>query len=209
MAKIAAAILTAASALTAADKDGSITNTSTADLLAFYNAHVERFGTAPANVQVAEFKDRQTTLIRAVKLAEAILAAADAPPAAKPKADPVTAEERSANIAATWADPAVRAARAARHPVIVAGVPYASVAKAFTALGLPMNKHVAFRAKLAAAGEGDFEHDGKVHSFTVGAPPAEAKTSAGQQAAHLAQDAAAAAPAKKVAAKKVAAKKAA
>lgn len=54
--------------------------------------------------------------------------------------------------AESWADPAVRAARAARHQVRVDGVLYSSVAHAFEQLGLPMSKHIAFRGQLKAAG---------------------------------------------------------
>lgn len=57
--------------------------------------------------------------------------------------------------AESWADPAVRAARATRHAVRVDGVLYRSVAHAFEQLGLPMSKHIAFRGQLKAAGKLD------------------------------------------------------
>lgn len=59
---------------------------------------------------------------------------------------------RAAKIAASWADPAVRAARVQRSAVTVDGTQHRSVCAAFEALGLPMSKHIAFRAELKAAG---------------------------------------------------------
>lgn len=51
-------------------------------------------------------------------------------------------------------------ARRVKNHVRVAGVEYRSVAAAFEALGLPMNKHIKFRAKLKASGAETFDgHD--------------------------------------------------
>lgn len=65
-------------------------------------------------------------------------------------------------------------ARAVRAPptntksrVMVDGVEYASVFKAFEALGLPVPKHGKFRKDLKIAGALPFEHDGKTHKFTT------------------------------------------
>ena len=76
-----------------------------------------------------------------------------------PKASP----GRAAAIAASWANPEVAAARAARATVTVTGpltsfflpdggATYSSVAAAFRALQLPMGKHIKFRGELKAAG---------------------------------------------------------
>lgn len=156
MAKVSKSILASAAALIAANQDASIVNTSTADLLAFYNSHVERFGGEGA-AQVTKFKDRQTTMLRAVTLAEKIVAAPDAAPAGKAAKPPVTADERSAAIASTWSDPEVRARRAARHPVSVGGVVHKSVMKAFTALGLDPKGHLKVRADIVSKGQAEFE----------------------------------------------------
>lgn len=64
---------------------------------------------------------------------------------------------RAAKIAASWADAAVASARKARHSVTFTtddsgARTYRSVCAAFEALGLPMGKHIAFRAELKAAG---------------------------------------------------------
>lgn len=67
---------------------------------------------------------------------------------------PAKTAARSAAVAATWQDPAVKAARAIRHAVIVKGVQHRSVGEAFKALSLPMNRHVVFRQKLKASDTG-------------------------------------------------------
>lgn len=61
---------------------------------------------------------------------------------------------RAATTAAQWLNPATAAARKARRGVEVDGVIYASVPKAFVALGLPIKKCAAFRVKLKAAPDG-------------------------------------------------------
>ena len=71
-----------------------------------------------------------------------------------PKASPT----RSAGIAASWANPEVAAARAARSTVTVKGgglkapQEYASLRAAFAALHLPLGQHIKFRGQLKAAG---------------------------------------------------------
>ena len=68
-------------------------------------------------------------------------------------------------IAKSWTDPTVAAARAERHHVVVGGVEYRSVAHAFTELALPMEKHIAFRGQLKAAGKLAFQ--GKVFKLVA------------------------------------------
>lgn len=69
-----------------------------------------------------------------------------------------TPETRGAADArkASWKVPEVRAARSTRHGVVVDGVEYRSVAKAFLALGLPYEKHIKFRGELKKAGHAEF-----------------------------------------------------
>lgn len=56
--------------------------------------------------------------------------------------------DSSESIKASWKDPEIKAKRSQRSAVQVDGDQYPSVAKAFKALGLPMNEHVKFRMKL-------------------------------------------------------------
>lgn len=65
-------------------------------------------------------------------------------------------ETRATKIAATWADPAVRAARTTRNAVKVGRTTYRSVREAFRVLGLPDSQHIRFRAELKAAGRATF-----------------------------------------------------
>jgi hypothetical protein len=61
------------------------------------------------------------------------------------------AANQGAAVAASWAKPGVREARALRHAVLVAGRgQFDSVAKAFAALNLPSNKIIRTRAALVA-----------------------------------------------------------
>lgn len=62
----------------------------------------------------------------------------------------------SAAIAKSWADPAVKAARSARHAVVVAGSRYSSVRAAFAALGLELRAHTRVRSELVANGAAEF-----------------------------------------------------
>lgn len=149
MAKIAKTILVAAQAMLAAKAANSVGNIAGADLIEFYNAHAERFGKQP----VKKFKDRPSSEARVLELAQIIVDAANAPPAEKPAADPAGT---SAAIAASWADPSVRAARTARHAVTSGGVAYPSVRKAMEALGLDGARSGAVRAKLVKAGVAEF-----------------------------------------------------
>ena len=75
----------------------------------------------------------------------------------KPIRRNASAGARAFGGAESWADPAVRAARVARHAVRFTGQrqgarEFRSVAHAFEQLGLPMSRHIAFRVQLKAAG---------------------------------------------------------
>lgn len=56
-------------------------------------------------------------------------------------------------IAESWKDESVYAARVTRNNVKVDGVVYTSVREAFVKLGLPMGTHIKFRMNLKAAGK--------------------------------------------------------
>lgn len=151
MPRIAQSILSAAAAILAARNDNSLGNMPNADLLAFHQAHAERFGATP----VKRFSSREVGEARCIDLAEAIQAAASAPKA-EPKAE-VSNHQLSSAIKNSWADPAVRAARAARHPVKVNGIAYRSVSDAWRQLGIPeFQKHAAIRAKVVEEGSAEF-----------------------------------------------------
>ncbi len=64
---------------------------------------------------------------------------------------------RAASAAASWADPDVRTARTTRNGCRVGRQDYPSVRAAFEALGLPLAKHIRFRAELKAKGRATFE----------------------------------------------------
>lgn len=69
--------------------------------------------------------------------------------------------DRSAAIAASWADKKVAAARATRHGVRVTDPRggqgnYKSVREAFMVLALPIGQHIKFRGALKAAGKAEF-----------------------------------------------------
>lgn len=86
------------------------------------------------------------------------------------RAEKRAAADRSAAIAATWTDKNIRARRTERTAVKVGGETYASVGKAFEALGLPTTQMVRFRVllKASASGRATFEaENGAKHKFTV------------------------------------------
>lgn len=64
---------------------------------------------------------------------------------------------RAASISRSWTNPKVAAARAQRNGVLVKGCKYRSVRAAFEELGLPLEKHIAFRGLLKAAGRATFD----------------------------------------------------
>jgi hypothetical protein len=68
------------------------------------------------------------------------------------------AADRSAAIALSWSDKEVAAARSLKQRVVVAGKgEFRSVKEAFESLGLPLNKHIKFRAELKAEGSKTFD----------------------------------------------------
>jgi hypothetical protein len=81
---------------------------------------------------------------------------------AKFRGDAAQSATRSAAIAASWDDPAVAAARAARHGVTIHDKngkllgTWKSLRAAFVALGLPLAPHIRVRGQLVAAGSIQF-----------------------------------------------------
>lgn len=81
----------------------------------------------------------------------------------------------SAGVAASWADPAVKAARTTRNGVTVTlddedgteVFEYKSTRTAFEAHDLPDGKHIRFRMKLKASKAEMFEHEGKKYFFKI------------------------------------------
>ena len=81
----------------------------------------------------------------------------------------------SAGVAASWADPAVKAARTTRNGVTVTldaedgteVFEYKSTRAAFEAHDLPDGKHIRFRMKLKASKAEMFEHEGKKYFFKI------------------------------------------
>lgn len=118
----------------------------TAELVAFYNAHCAAAGAKP----VAKFADRKTAERRVAELIAKLPKSVDSEAASKKKrsvANPGAAKQ----IAASWRDPEVAAARITRNGVRVDGVQYDSVRAAFVELGLPLGTHIKFRMALKAA----------------------------------------------------------
>lgn len=76
---------------------------------------------------------------------------------------PAPSADRSAAVAATWDDPAVKASRSERSHVSVGKQTFRSVRDAFVHLGLPLEKHIKFRGLLKAAGTLQFGD----HTFTI------------------------------------------
>jgi hypothetical protein len=100
---------------------------------------------AIAKIREAKMKKAATEKAAAIVTPEKATKATKAPKA--------THETLSESVAATWLDPAVRAARSERNGVKVDGVQFLSVGEAFRKLGLPMGVHISFRGKLKAAGK--------------------------------------------------------
>lgn len=174
--------------------DTLITLAKTAELVAFYNANAVKTVTKFADRATAEKRVAQmiTDMVAAAQFCpmcdtlfnyghDITYAGAEGtkagenyfhhhcgktfrPDGSVPKASAPASADRSAAISATWADPEVAAARAARHKVFVEGRgEYRSVKAAFIALGLPVSKHIPFRMKLKASGQALFDR----HSFVV------------------------------------------
>src|SRR5271165_4945220 len=152
------------------------------ELCAFWNAHHEHIKFYQIDNR-DQFEDWCIELIS--EIAEGKFGAGhveDAAPLAKAPYAPTTKENvadrtfevkprtsNAAGIAASWLNPEVAAARLTRNgtEVTVDGVTseYKSVAEAFRALTLPVEKHIRFRMRLKASGTDIFEHDGKQYHF--------------------------------------------
>lgn len=128
-----------------------ITTATTAELVAFWNAHAEK--------PVKRFADRKTAERRVAALIETL-----APKVSKKAAK---APNRSAAIAASWRDPRTAQLRAQRHAVRVNGGWFRSVPQAFRELQLPMGKHITFRGQLREAGQLTFTHEGRDFVFEL------------------------------------------
>jgi hypothetical protein len=60
------------------------------------------------------------------------------------------------NTAESWKDPAIAEARLRRHPVMVNGVKYESIRKAFIALGLDPGRSSTVRKRMVREGAAEF-----------------------------------------------------
>lgn len=77
-------------------------------------------------------------------------------------------EKISKGVTETWQDDAIRTSRRQRHVVEVAGYGlYPSTFKAFTALDLPINKHIGFRKQLKVEKILAFKHEEKEYTFQI------------------------------------------
>ena len=163
----------------------NVTTAPMSELIAFYNAHNE--------VAVKRFADRKTAERRVTAMLDSLAPTllnelnADAAEmglvdrAALPKvivlAPAPVAERRHANrsaaIAATWANPEVAAKRQERTAVRVMKKDgkseewFKSTAAAFRALRLPLQGHIKFRMALKAAGQLEFTNGKDVWLFTT------------------------------------------
>lgn len=93
--------------------------------------------------------------------------------------EPEPARERgeasnAAGVAASWADPAVKAARTTRNGVTVSlnengadAQEFKSTRAAFEHFNLPDGKHIRFRMKLKASKSEVFEHEGTKYFFKI------------------------------------------
>lgn len=106
---------------------------------------------------VKKFADRATAEKRVAAALQALakLAPAPAPAAKAPRSAPAPAAQK----------PDRSDERYVRNNVSVGGVVYKSVADAFKKIGLPMSRHIPFRAKVKTEGQATFEHDGKSYVF--------------------------------------------
>ncbi len=146
---------------------------STAELVAEYNRL--------SGKKIKKFSSRAAGEKQIAKLAEgnpdgAAPEAASAKPSTKKPVERNSAgkqKRRSEAQRESWNSPKVAKARAMRSNVKVSGPTeeesgdFRSVASAFTALNLPMNKHIKFRIELKEAGSATFVHDDKKYRFKV------------------------------------------
>lgn len=140
-----------------------ITTATTAELVAFWNAHAEK--------PVKRFSDRKTAERRVAALIETLTPKVSKKATKAPKVSKKAAKapNRSAAIAASWRDPRVAKLRSARLHVRVNGAWFRSVPQAFRELQLPMSKCIAFRGKLREAGQLTFIHNGLDFVFELAA----------------------------------------
>lgn len=122
-----------------------ITDMKTSDMVAEYNAltgkSIKKFSSRAAG-------EKQLTQARAEKIEamgdDELLEALGVKPPAK-------SLTRADGVRKSWSDKNTHDLRSARHRVAVNGVEYRSVRAAFTALDLPLSKHIKFRSQLKAA----------------------------------------------------------
>lgn len=128
----------------------TVSSVATSVLVAFYNDRAEN--------PVKKFATRAIAEARVTAILEAEAAARAAKPAGRTLAQAITE---------SWKNPETAAKRATRHGVIANGQEYRSVREAFTALRLPIAKHIPFRMALKAAGEAVFEAGKKRVEFVL------------------------------------------
>jgi len=149
----------------------AITGMSSAALVAEYNRltgkNIKKFSSRKA-------AERQVASARTGKILPLTNAVEGKPEPKKAKAKPKTKvsekemrEHMSAATKKTWKDEAVAKKRAQRHGVNVEGKHYRSVAAAFTALRLPMGRHIPFRMELKKTKRLTFKHGEKSYIFTI------------------------------------------
>lgn len=129
----------------------------TKELVAAYNAAIAVLG----GHSIVRFSDRKTAERRTADIL-AKLEEHRAREAAQAAIRKASRSSASAQIAASWRDPEVRAARLARVAVRVVDAEtrgtadFPSVAKAFDALGLPKSKIIPLRMRLKESGAVEF-----------------------------------------------------
>lgn len=133
----------------------NIGSASLSDLVAQHNALSDK--------PVKKFSDRKTAERRVLALLDAASTRKVRTPKAKADKAPAAPADRSAAVAASWANPEVAAARAARHSVRVGADVYRSLPAAFRELNLPMGSMIATRLALVANGKAVHAN----HKFTL------------------------------------------
>lgn len=137
-------------------------------LAAVYNELADKLGKPRTNrMESREAGIRRVRALLALLPPEPVKTKEPEPEQDKPKdrtwRETAEAPTHASAAADTWKDEDVRAARAMRHRVEVAGVEYRSVSAAFKALRLPLAKHSPFRGALVKAGTLEFQG----HTFKV------------------------------------------
>ena len=135
----------------------NVQTATTAELVAFYNAH--------ANKPVNKFADRKTAERRVNELMAGIKFSKPSAKKAAALADKAPKKDhgpRGEKIAASWQDKRVAAARATRHAVRDTDPrggqgSYRSVREAFMVLALPLGQHIKFRGALKASGKAEIQ----------------------------------------------------